>query len=210
MKMQGEGKIWWKQNKEELKALQMWSLFAAEVRARFFDSEFVLRAEHELYRTAQGSEPFAAYAAKLASRRATLGVGKDGGKIIDDDQFKRHLLHHANDLLYARTTSTAGFSLSTFSMNDLIGRMTTVASSLGYEWKSQVAVANSRNIGNIFTADPKLNMAGRTPLTADTRQECINEGRCFNGREMGHSIRECPKRFLRSQVRLLETTSRGT
>ncbi|KDE02814.1 hypothetical protein MVLG_06672 [Microbotryum lychnidis-dioicae p1A1 Lamole] len=69
--------------------------------------------------------------------------------------------------------------------------MTAVASSLGLEWKGQVSVTNSRITRS--PRDLKSNMARRTPLTAEVRQQCIDEGRCFNCREMGHSICECPK-----------------
>ncbi|SGZ28393.1 BQ5605_C027g10328 [Microbotryum silenes-dioicae] len=177
MKMQGEGKIWWNQNKDELKGLATWSLFAAQVKARFLDSGFTLSVEHAFYQLVL------CRSSRHPCQCPTSPA--DSPKIINDDRFKRHHLHHANDLLYARITSTAGFSLSTFSVNDPIGHMTAVASSLGHEWMSQASVANSRNIGDSFMADPKLKMARRTPLTADTRQECINEGRCFSCREMG-------------------------
>ena len=115
---------WWDKNRDELKRLPSWNVFAARIRERFMPSNWKMQALSSIFAISQGSGDFLEFVDRLQRARNILdSAGKPFA--ISDFMFKNFILFHSNKLLRLRVLSSPSLAYDSIMIDDLIILMST-------------------------------------------------------------------------------------
>ncbi|KAJ6474722.1 hypothetical protein DFH09DRAFT_953061 [Mycena vulgaris] len=158
---------WWNENREELKKLASWELFAQKIRGRFVPANWRMEALSTFYNVEQGALTFPEFAKQLQRARNSL-ASAGTGYTINNSIFKNHLLFRAQPILRLRVIGQQGFAYADMKFNSLITTMSSIWASLIAERVVKVSPVPP-HIHSIrrYTVDGFIHPSAHTPFVCD-------------------------------------------
>ncbi|KAI0089660.1 hypothetical protein BDY19DRAFT_117908 [Irpex rosettiformis] len=179
LKMEGEGAVWWNENRTTLKALASWDLFVSRVKERFVPSNWKLDALEAYYTVRQkDTEDFASFAQRLQSARNVLANAGPNFN-ISDAILKNHLLFYCNSRLRRRALAIPTLKYGETKVDSLIAMLSAVWASMLEEGTVRQPSLTTRP--STVPASSRLPPLPATrPVTESERQHLKTVGGCFH------------------------------
>jgi hypothetical protein len=185
-------KHWWNENRDDLKIVTSWTVFAQRVKDRFVPPNWRMDALAKFYSTSQGSSPFTDFVTNLQNARNAL-ASSGSGFTINDSIVKNHLLFFCHPILSLRIRSIPNFKYGDTKLDTLIGLMTSAWDTMIAEHLVRPALSSQH-----FTT-PSAARSSRSFLSDSEREALKLAGGCFRCRKtpasrdwIPHGSRTCP------------------
>lgn len=182
-------KQWWNENRDELKLLTTWTLFAQRVKDRFVPPNWRMDALAKFYSVSQGSSPFADFVSNLQDARDVLASGGTGFT-VNDSIIKNHLPFFCHPILSLRIRSIPNFKCANTKLDALICLMTSV-------WDAMIA---ERLVRPALSSKSPTTPSMSCPFLSESEREALKlASGCFRFWKTSasrgwvpHSSRNCP------------------
>ncbi|KAJ7206744.1 hypothetical protein C8J57DRAFT_1614652 [Mycena rebaudengoi] len=120
---------WWNENRDDLKKLASWDLFAQKLKERFVPTNWRMDALASFYAIRQDSSSFPDFTKTLQRARNAL-ASAGAGFSINDPILKNHLLFNSHPVLRLRVCGQQDFPYADMKVDALIANMSATWASL--------------------------------------------------------------------------------
>ncbi|KAJ7187247.1 hypothetical protein C8R46DRAFT_1207206 [Mycena filopes] len=155
---------WWNENRETLKKLSSWDVFAEKVKERFVPSNWRMVALAAFYAVQQGASPFPEFAKSLQDARNAL-AGAGTGYTLNDSIMKNHLLFFSHPILRLRVSGQQNLAFDTMKLDTLISNMSSTWASL----LAEGVVKQRTALAPLVLPAPTPSMSLPTPTSSTSR-----------------------------------------
>jgi hypothetical protein len=191
-------KHWWNENRDDLKLVTSWNVFAQRVKDRFVPPNWHMNALAKFYSISQGTSPFTDFVTNLQNARNAL-ASSGSGFTVNDSIIKNHLLFFCHPILSLRIRSIPDFRYGDTKLDTLIGLMTSAWDTMIAEHLVRPALSSSHSLATSSAATKPSGSRSQASLSDSEREALKLAGACFRCRKspasrgwIPHSSRNCP------------------